>query len=55
MVLALFLDVDNSMRISRVEIFRPVSAMIPAPDYDHALAIANDAELGLCAGIAQRA
>jgi alpha-ketoglutaric semialdehyde dehydrogenase len=55
MVPALFLDVDNSMRISRVEIFRPVSARIPAHDYDHALAIANDAELGLCAGIAQRA
>jgi acyl-CoA reductase-like NAD-dependent aldehyde dehydrogenase len=55
MVPALFLDVDNSMRISRAEIFGPVSAMIPAPDYDHALAIANDTELGLYAGIAQRA
>ena len=34
---ALFLDADNSMRISREEIFGPVSAMIPARDYDHAL------------------
>jgi aldehyde dehydrogenase (NAD+) len=39
------------MRISREEIFGPVSAMIPARDYDHALAIANDTEFGLCAGI----
>jgi acyl-CoA reductase-like NAD-dependent aldehyde dehydrogenase len=48
---ALFLDADNRMRISREEIFGPVSAMIPARDYDHALAIANDTEFGLCAGI----
>jgi alpha-ketoglutaric semialdehyde dehydrogenase len=48
---ALFLDADNSMRISREEIFGPVAAMIPARDYDHALAIANDTEFGLCAGI----
>ncbi len=48
---ALFLDADNSMRISREEIFGPVSTMIPARDYDHALAIANDTDFGLCAGI----
>jgi alpha-ketoglutaric semialdehyde dehydrogenase len=48
---ALFLDADNKMRISREEIFGPVSAMIPARDYEHALAIANDTEFGLCAGI----
>jgi alpha-ketoglutaric semialdehyde dehydrogenase len=48
---ALFLDADNAMRISREEIFGPVSAMIPARDYDHALAIANDTDFGLCAGI----
>ena len=48
---ALFLDADNSMRISREEIFGPVAAMIPARDYDHALEIANDTEFGLCAGI----
>jgi alpha-ketoglutaric semialdehyde dehydrogenase len=48
---ALFLDADNAMRISREEIFGPVSAMIPARDYDHALAIANDTEFGLCSGI----
>ncbi len=47
----LFLDADNSMRIAREEIFGPVAAMIPARDYDHALAIANDTDFGLCAGI----
>ena len=48
---ALFVDADNDMRISREEIFGPVAAMIPARDYDHALALANDTEFGLCAGI----
>jgi acyl-CoA reductase-like NAD-dependent aldehyde dehydrogenase len=48
---ALFADVDNSMRIAREEIFGPVTAMIPARDYEHALALANDTEFGLCAGI----
>ena len=48
---ALFVDADNSMRISREEIFGPVATMIPARDYEHALAIANDTEFGLCAGI----
>jgi aldehyde dehydrogenase (NAD+) len=48
---ALFVDVDNRMRIAREEIFGPVAAMIPARDYDHALALANDTEFGLCAGI----
>jgi alpha-ketoglutaric semialdehyde dehydrogenase len=48
---ALFTDVDNSMRVAREEIFGPVTAMIPARDYEHALALANDTEFGLCAGI----
>jgi alpha-ketoglutaric semialdehyde dehydrogenase len=48
---ALFLDADNEMRIAREEVFGPVTAMIPARDYDHALAIANDTDFGLCAGI----
>jgi alpha-ketoglutaric semialdehyde dehydrogenase len=48
---ALFLDADNAMRISREEVFGPVTAMIPARDYEHALTIANDTEFGLCAGI----
>jgi len=48
---ALFADADNSMRISREEIFGPVAAMIPARDYEHALEIANDTDFGLCGGI----
>ncbi|HXW19771.1 MAG TPA: aldehyde dehydrogenase family protein [Roseiarcus sp.] len=48
---ALFTDVDNSMRIAREEIFGPVATMIPAKDYDEALALANDTEFGLSAGI----
>ena len=48
---ALFPDADNTMRIAREEIFGPVAAMIPARDYEEALAIANDTEFGLCAGI----
>ena len=48
---ALFVDADNSMRISREEIFGPVATLIPARDYEHALAIANDTDFGLCAGI----
>ena len=48
---ALFVDADNAMRIAREEIFGPVAAMIPARDYEHALAIANDTPFGLCGGI----
>ncbi len=48
---ALFVDADNAMRISREEIFGPVSTMIAASDYDDALEIANDTAFGLCAGI----
>ena len=48
---ALFLDADNAMRISREEIFGPVSAMIAVRSYEHALELANDIEFGLCAGI----
>jgi aldehyde dehydrogenase (NAD+) len=38
-------------RIAREEIFGPVAALIRANDYEHALALANDTEFGLCAGI----
>ena len=48
---ALFIDCDNAMRISREEIFGPVAAVIPANNYEHALAIANDTEFGLSSGI----
>jgi len=38
-------------RIAREEIFGPVAALLRADDYEHALALANDTNFGLCAGI----
>jgi aldehyde dehydrogenase (NAD+) len=49
---ALFTESDNAMRINREEIFGPVTSVIRVKDYDEALAIANDTEFGLSAGIA---
>lgn len=48
---ALFVDCDNSLRISREEIFGPVAAVIPVDSYEEALAVANDTEFGLSSGI----
>ena len=48
---ALFTGVTNAMRIAREEIFGPVAGVIKAKDYDEALAIANDTEFGLAAGV----
>src|SRR6202007_126222 len=48
---ALFTEASNAMRISREEIFGPVASVIRAKDYDEALALANDTEFGLSAGI----
>ena len=43
----LFVDVDNSMRIAREEIFGPVLVVIPYEDDDDAVRIANDSPYGL--------
>jgi acyl-CoA reductase-like NAD-dependent aldehyde dehydrogenase len=48
---ALFVDARNDMKIAREEIFGPVACIIPADDYDEALAIANDTQFGLSSGI----
>ncbi len=48
---ALFVDALPAMRIAREEIFGPVACVIAADDYQHALALANDTEFGLSAGI----
>ena len=48
---ALFVGATNAMRISREEIFGPVAGVIRVRDYDEALAVANDTEFGLSAGI----
>ncbi len=48
---ALFADADPAMRVAREEIFGPVACALAADDYEHALALANDTEFGLSAGI----
>lgn len=48
---ALFVGTDNSMRINREEIFGPCGSVIKVADFDEALAVANDTEFGLSAGI----
>ena len=41
----------NSMRSSREEIFGPVASVIRVKDYEEAVAVANDTDFGLSAGI----
>jgi len=48
---ALFTEAHNQMRIAREEIFGPVAAVIRVKDYEEALAVANDTDFGLSAGI----
>ncbi len=48
---ALFTGTKNDMRVNREEMFAPIACVIEAGDYDEALAIANDTEFGLTAGI----
>jgi alpha-ketoglutaric semialdehyde dehydrogenase len=49
---ALFTDTTPDMRINREEIFGPVASVLRVKDYEEALAMANDTEFGLSAGIA---
>ncbi|MFV2008614.1 MULTISPECIES: aldehyde dehydrogenase family protein [unclassified Micromonospora] len=48
---ALITGAANDHRVNREEIFGPVAAVLPVADYDEALAVANDTEFGLTAGI----
>ncbi len=48
---ALFAEASPGMRIAREEIFGPVACVIAADDYEHALALANDTDYGLTAGL----
>jgi aldehyde dehydrogenase (NAD+) len=51
---ALFTETDNSMRINREEVFGPVASVVRVHDYEDALAVANDTQFGLSAGICTR-
>lgn len=44
-------DVDHSMRIMREETFGPVLPVMPYKDFDDAIALANDTDLGLGASL----
>ncbi|WP_353108109.1 aldehyde dehydrogenase family protein [Gordonia sp. (in: high G+C Gram-positive bacteria)] len=47
----IFADVDNSMRIAQEEIFGPVLCAIRFDDEAEAVALANDTQYGLAAGV----
>ncbi|PXY24963.1 aldehyde dehydrogenase [Prauserella coralliicola] len=47
----IFADVANSATIAQEEIFGPVLAVVPFDDEDEAIALANDTEYGLGAGL----
>jgi aldehyde dehydrogenase (NAD+) len=47
----LYTGVRNDMRIAKEEIFGPVANVIPFEDEEEAIAIANDTDYGLAAGI----
>ena len=49
---ALITDTTAGQRINREEVFGPVASVIRVKDYEEALAVANDTEFGLSAGIA---
>ena len=46
-----FVDIKPSMRIAREEIFGPVVVVMPAADFDNAIAMANDCQFGLSASV----
>ncbi len=48
---ALLVGTTNDMRINREEIFGPIASVVRADDPEHALALANDTEFGLSAGV----
>lgn len=50
----IFTGTSNDMPINREEMFVPIACVIEAADYDHAVAIVNDTEYGLTAGIITR-
>ncbi len=51
---ALFTNGNNTMQINREEVFGPITCVIRAEDYDHALDLANDTRFGLTSSIITR-
>ncbi|MFJ3825532.1 aldehyde dehydrogenase [Streptomyces nodosus] len=47
----ILVDVDNSMRVVREEIFGPVLAVMPFDTEDEVVRLANDTDYGLAAGV----
>ena len=47
----LFVGVTREMKLARVELFGPVTFVMPFDDFDEAIEIANDCEYGLVAGV----
>ncbi len=48
---ALLVETRNDMRVNREEIFGPIATVVRADDPEDALALANDTEFGLSAGV----
>lgn len=48
---ALFVGGDNAMRLNKDEVFGPITCVLKADNYEHALALANDTEFGLTSSI----
>jgi acyl-CoA reductase-like NAD-dependent aldehyde dehydrogenase len=48
---ALLVGTTSDMRVNREEIFGPVATVVKVADADEALAVANDTEFGLSAGV----
>lgn len=48
---ALLTETQTDTPINRMEVFGPLAAVICAEDFEHALAVANDTDYGLSAGI----
>ncbi|MEP9375164.1 aldehyde dehydrogenase [Aquabacter sp. CN5-332] len=46
-----FVDVENTSRLAREEVFGPVVAVMPFEDEDHAVSLANDTDYGLVGGL----
>ena len=51
---AIFADTRNDMRINREEMFAPITCIQKVSSYAEGLAVANDSEFGLTAGIMTR-